>query len=329
MSGNEQLERELESFLGEEDSRVAALYRKLPQVQPGPEIDAAVLAMAHRAVRSSVRAPRARWIPGLGIAAAVLIAASVAIRLGPQVWNSHLQKTEHAVDQTSTLPDAKSNAGSASLPVLAPQPATAPAAPAKQLSRESGPPPPPAASAMPQPPPAPPIIPQSSARVVTPKVSARLLQNRANQAEHEDRAVPAMAPQAFPVESPAPARSETQTRSDANADMQAKPQRKLNKPAKTEHPAIVPPPPASAAPPAPRAQALPPPAAAHGQATAPPSPQLLRNSRLYPESWIAAIQKLIHDGHDKEARENLDYFRKKYPDYHLPADLEKFVDREK
>lgn len=138
-----------------------------------------------------------------------------------------------------------------------------------------------------------------------------------------------MAPQAFPMESPAPARSEIQTKTDANADMQAKPQRKLNKSAKSEHLSTVPPPPAPAAPPATPAQAMTPPAVARGQATAPYSPQLLRNSRLYPESWIAAIQKLIHDGHDEEARENLDYFRKKYPDYRLPADLEQFVDREK
>ena len=80
---------------------MAALYRKLPHPEPTAEIDAAVLAMAHRAVRSSTRTPHARWLPRLGIAAAVLLAASVAIRVGPQIWNEHTLKTERAADKAS------------------------------------------------------------------------------------------------------------------------------------------------------------------------------------------------------------------------------------
>jgi hypothetical protein len=54
---------------------------------------------------------------------------------------------------------------------------------------------------------------------------------------------------------------------------------------------------------------------------APYSAELIRNSRLYPESWIAAIQRLLHESRRDEALENLKLFNKKYPNYRLPADL--------
>ena len=64
---------------------------------------------------------------------------------------------------------------------------------------------------------------------------------------------------------------------------------------------------------------------AKSAAASPYSNELMRNSRLYPESWIATIRRLIQAGHDDEARQNLDYFRKKHPDYQLPADLDQFA----
>jgi len=42
MSSNEKFEREFEAFLNEEDSRLAALYRKLPQPEPDAKLDAAI-----------------------------------------------------------------------------------------------------------------------------------------------------------------------------------------------------------------------------------------------------------------------------------------------
>jgi len=54
------------------------------------------------------------------------------------------------------------------------------------------------------------------------------------------------------------------------------------------------------------------------------SSEVLRNSRLYPESWMAAIQRLIRAGRRDEARQNLDLFRQKYPNYHLPDEVDRF-----
>ncbi len=84
-----------ESFLNEDDSRIAALYRKLPQAEPDARTDAAVLAMAHRTLNPTLVATplpgparrRARWLPALGAAAGLVLAAGVALRVGPQIWN--------------------------------------------------------------------------------------------------------------------------------------------------------------------------------------------------------------------------------------------------
>jgi hypothetical protein len=93
-SSNEKFEREFEAFMNEEDSRLAALYRKLPQDEPDARLDAAVRSMAHRALNPQlVAAPRAeprrrrslRWIPALGTAAGLVLAAGIAYRMGPSL----------------------------------------------------------------------------------------------------------------------------------------------------------------------------------------------------------------------------------------------------
>lgn len=93
MSSNEKFEREFEDFLNEEDSRLGTLYRKLPQPEPDAKLDAAVRAMAHRALnpqlvatpRANGRRRPARWVPALGAAAGIVLAAGIAYRLGPSL----------------------------------------------------------------------------------------------------------------------------------------------------------------------------------------------------------------------------------------------------
>jgi hypothetical protein len=101
MSSNEKFEREFADFLAEEDSRLAALYRKLPQMEPDPRLDGAVRAMAHRALNpqlvatpqaSSQNRRRGRWLPALGAAAGVVFAAGIAFRLGPS-WHGDRGET--------------------------------------------------------------------------------------------------------------------------------------------------------------------------------------------------------------------------------------------
>jgi hypothetical protein len=101
MSSNEKFEREFTDFLAEEDSRLAALYRKLPQMEPDPRLDGAVRAMAHRALNpqqvatpqaGSQKRRRGHWLPALGAAAGVVFAAGIAFRLGPS-WHGDRGET--------------------------------------------------------------------------------------------------------------------------------------------------------------------------------------------------------------------------------------------
>ena len=88
MSNHQQFDREFEEFLNEEDSRIAALYRKLPRPEPDAKLDAAVLAMARRAAAAAppTRARTPRWVPALSAAAVLALAAGIAFRTGPTVW---------------------------------------------------------------------------------------------------------------------------------------------------------------------------------------------------------------------------------------------------
>jgi hypothetical protein len=127
MSSNEKFEREFADFLAEEDSRLAALYRKLPQMEPGPQLDAAVRAMAHRALNPELVATpqagsqnrrRGRWLSALGAAAGVVFAAGIAFRLGPS-WHGDPGETGAPVGDVISVRS-----------VDAPIPATPPLSPA-------------------------------------------------------------------------------------------------------------------------------------------------------------------------------------------------------
>ena len=115
MSGvKENFERDFESFLSDDDSRLAALYRKLPQAEPDARLDAAVQAMARRAAAmpGATRTPgRTRWLPMLSAAAVVALAAGIAFQIGPQLWQ-----------RPARQPEAQSTAVPAAPPPAAPQP---------------------------------------------------------------------------------------------------------------------------------------------------------------------------------------------------------------
>ena len=158
MSNKEQFEREFESFLNEEDSRIAALYRKLPRAEPDAKLDAAVLAMARRAAaattpRTRARAPR--WVPALSAAAVVALAAGIAFRVAPTVWQqqavpsaqkpaarnppapapaaANVQATQPV--ETDALKDKAAPQNAAASATSDAVPAAPPAAPAEQETR--------------------------------------------------------------------------------------------------------------------------------------------------------------------------------------------------
>jgi hypothetical protein len=88
-SVRDQFDHEFEAFLTEEESRLAALYHKLPRPEPDAKLDAAVRSMAHRALnpqllatpRNATQRRRARWLPVFGAAAGIVLAAGIAFRV--------------------------------------------------------------------------------------------------------------------------------------------------------------------------------------------------------------------------------------------------------
>ncbi len=373
ISGNEQFERDFEAFLKEDDSRLAALYRKLPQPEPDAKLDAAVLAMAHRTLNPHLVATplastpsrrRVRWLAPLGAAAGLVLAASVALRLGPQVWSEHnaapASMRDNGVIQVRPIDEAPAPPPASPAPPPAEAPAAA--APAPTLSMQAARPMKPKA----EPAPAPVVTAeeaQQQAAAAAPGISADRADVGAKELKKVENAASSPAPpQAFPgsgrregmdsVErKQAIATGAWQKLHENDAAGGASAGMVSPKPAVTRNA------PAPAAPaatalgaavtqqPAPRAKAVAAPEAAEVTSAAtttgpadsaaaapeqerfsqtrqtPYSAELIRNSRLYPESWIAAIQRLLHEGRRDDALENLKLFHKKYPNYRLPADL--------
>lgn len=339
MSGhNEQFEREFEAFLNEEDSRLAALYRKLPRPEPEAKLDAAVLAMARRAQTSSprARARGPRWLPALSAAAVVMLAAGVAFRLGPTVWQERdARPLQKAANENAAAPvvAAPQNAAAKTQPLdsdafkdKAAKPAAAPATPAASA---------PAAAA-------------DTGDTPRQEVFAR-----SRKLEPAARRVDAPTAQAFPAQVPveqekkaevsaANAVDATRTQSGAASERQmldskrdeqtAQPEGVLKM--REEHapmPAATPPPSAPAAPvplpmeSAPAAAAATSAAGAAAAKSALAAPKPLRskdpNAKLYPEHWLANIRAMLRDNRREQALRSLAEFRKIYPDYHLPDDL--------
>lgn len=145
MSGdNEQFERDFESFLSDDDSRQAALYRKLPQAEPDARLDAAVRAQAQRAIAATLaRAPltsRHHWMPVFGVAAVVALAVGFAFRLGPQLWRRPAVQPAASGESAPTAPGSPQDsvAPVAIAPPVSPAPPAtipAPAAPAPEKQK--------------------------------------------------------------------------------------------------------------------------------------------------------------------------------------------------
>ena len=332
--GNDKLERDLEAFLGD-DSRVAALYRRLPKDEPDATLDAAILAQARAAV--APRRVRPRWLPAMGAAAAIVIAAGLAYRIGPQVWTERSAVSEKA-EQRVAAP------ASAPVPQQMPSDASAQNAPLPQA----------------------PTPPTKASSLETQSVTGSAMRRadvepardeakdklRLEKQDSEDRkaAAPAFAKQAAQGHvqterqtavardelGAAAAQRETPARAKAatpTAQLDAAPAPRFD---------AAPAPPLEVSPATPAAMAVPAPKPAAPEpsafptaagvsrkaAAAPPPPAAESaqsvadiESTLYPEHWVSDIQKMLKDGRRDDAIRNLVAFRKRYPDYTLPDDL--------
>jgi hypothetical protein len=319
--GNDKLERELESFLSD-DSRVAALYRRLPKDEPDAKLDAVILAQARVAV--APRRARPRWLPAMSAAAAIVIAAGLAYRVGPQVWSERSAVSEKAEQRVAApAPVAAESAKSAAPP--APQAETS--AP-ESLRTETVP--------------SNPIPKQETLRDV--RADADKLQSQKRKAEEQKTTTNAFAKQAVEGKLRSQDESAIDRANTANAPSGAsreQPQRmkplaspqRLDAapapPAETRSAAPAPLAIPTAKPSAPEPTAVP--SAAGAAAAAPsaaraPARESAQSAAdievtLYPEHWIADIQQMLKNGRRDDAIRNLKSFRKHYPDYTLPDDL--------
>ena len=116
----QKFDREFDEFLRDEDSRLAALYHKLPQPEPDAQLDARVRALAQRAARESTSSAatgvqiaarrRSNRLPALGAAAAFVLAAGIAWRVAPQMWPARNQVAAPAAETTSAAAPAADRA---------------------------------------------------------------------------------------------------------------------------------------------------------------------------------------------------------------------------
>ncbi len=317
MTADEKLERELESFLAEENSRVAALYRKLPRHEPDSRIDDAVLAMARRAVAPPRR--RTAWMPALSAAALVVVAAGIAYRSAPQVWNDRNAEMPHNATQLDTPAPAAQT-------MSAPPTMSASSATSHRLAREIAAPPaapseaPPAASkdvaktARPGPLPAMPMKRKRAPAVPAAAPPPAPESEQLGQLRDDKTAAPPMPATAAMQANDAVRFEQSKVRDQSveeadkslsggtasvGADIRAKP---------APSPAV-------------RAVDSYANAPASAPAAAPLSPSDKAESNLYPDHWLADIRIMLRDNRRDDALRNLANFRRKYPDYSLPDDL--------
>jgi hypothetical protein len=286
---NEQFERDFEAFLSGGDTSLDALYHKLPQTEPDARVDNAVRAMARRASSVTPRPSYAhrRWIPAIGIAAVLTLAAGIGLRLAPQLWQRPV----------ASLP---AEPAPASAPAPAP-PAPAAVAPIAQDKAEG-------------------FSAQSEAAMPAAAARREAESPRALEATRQRASSPAPTPmpQAFPPPAAkVPARDSQLMQAPAAAARIAAPapatpaaESAAAESARPETAGAIAKPAAQEA-----AKALSAPSAAMHKQSAD------ANESLYPEHWLANIRQMLHEHRRAEALRSLENFRKKYPDYRLPDDL--------
>jgi hypothetical protein len=311
-SGDDKLERELESFLAD-DSRVAALYRRLPKDEPDAKLDAAILARARAAV--ATRRARPRWFPAMSAAAALIVVAGLAYRLSPNVWNERSAVSENA-QQTIAAP----------APPAAPAPTNEP----QQSADTAG-----AASSRATPAP----MPQPTRVERERSTTEEKARGELGKVEQPKTPAAAFATQSAPAKN---LKSADKQSARDSVDAATANSNVLQSQSAARMKSVAPAPRIDAVPlpeSAPQTAAKPnafPGAAASAAYSPPPAPpsaamaparEMAKPSaanvevNLYPEHWIADIRQMLEDGRRDDAIKNLAAFRKRYPDYKLPDDL--------
>jgi hypothetical protein len=290
---------------------------------PSPQLDARILAAARAAAATPGRASqrlRPRWIAGMGIAASLVLAIGIAWRLRPLPERPVASEAPPAVSAMRVVEPAHSDAAADAVQPPAPKAMRLPSPPTAPVERERAKParrkpaaepeavhdePAPMESAAPPAPPAPPPPPPLPAQMAMPKPAMNAMaapaaaatqaaeaQRRADshdQAESLDRIE--VTGSRLKARAPAPA-PRAFPRDAAGLDA------------------------AAAADAAARGEALPP------RAVLDEEPPATADSPLVRDAWLQRIRELLAAGDTEAARGSLAEFRRRYPNYALPEDLQ-------
>jgi hypothetical protein len=295
------------------DHKLSSVYREGAWPEPGRQIDQAILAASRRAWRE--RPFFKRWAPAFAVAATVLLTSSLALKVylaqPDTVSPSGPDKSpERGATQAPASEEVKPPQVKAEAP--APKPVTTPpgfsstmdsgeASRVDRMQRDLS------AMKLSTPPSESPVPAPRSALA---EKAGPALKKEASAAQQRQPAPPA--PQPAPVSvfgaappDAAPAAAGQQAPRSAPA---GKPQQIFTQSA-----------PARAEPQAQGAQ--PAQAAALSASTSAASGNAAAAGERSPQTWIDDIHKLMNEGKSEEAGEELAKFKKRYPDYALPADL--------
>jgi hypothetical protein len=285
------------------DRELEKAYREASDEAPPPELDARILAAAHRAVgakpQPATKAPGwlDRYRVPLSIAATVVLATTLTVMVRDE--------SERGADGVPVLSAPTRATPSSAPPAVTPSPAPPPAAPRAVEALKAAPSG--ASTANEQ---------KARADVPrTPDAAPRLEERRAESLRKMDRLVPAAEPSTANVAPPAAAGSlagpsPPPALQEAPADqLRAAPAPAMRAPAP------------AAAPLSRERELADRPERAERSFTTP----VARDATRTPEQWLADIRRLVAAGHDVEARIELEAFVRANPRFPLPADLQPLV----
>jgi hypothetical protein len=293
--------RDVDDLLGDDGGEIGGLYRRLPRYEPPRRLDRAVLGEAARAVHSGKPPRQQRWVVGLGSAAGLVLAAGIAWRVGHDVVTQNQMAVPAAAPRVVPVEPISESARA--------KREDAPAQQAQPAETESAPAPP---SAM--------------ERAAGNSRSDELKSEPRKTLKQAKPAPPQVASPALAKPAPPPPAAPSQAFPDAARQREQTDYReKSNAPSK------------AATSPATRAGSaagvLDKSAAAgvartEGSTSAPSgSVELQRDMQLAPEDWLAHIRQLDRQGRRQQASESLSLFQRAHPDWAIPDDLRKLLDR--
>jgi Meckel syndrome type 1 protein len=290
------------------EDELSSLYRKLPSIEPPAALDAAVRRAAAEAVKPAVAVRRrARWPVALSSAAALVVAAGLAWRMGQMPSKQDELREAAAQHEAQTVatqalpsvdhePTATRSSPSLQAPpkiIAPPEPAKIPFPKAQAQHKQMVRPQPPlveeaSSNPVPAPPPAPPAPPAPPSGIVDRQADGAM--------KAAPEAAPAVADRAAQVE---------RAFQQAGASSQSAPARRSAAPMPT--------------------QAMPAPMAPPMTEQAMPAPALVNDMRFNkastPEQELQKIRSLFANNQRDDARKRLADFHRDHPDYELPADL--------